>query len=124
MKKMMNEDEKEEEDDEEDENEKPAENRFLPFVPTTVNNDFLQVSSKSLLTQNSRHHLSFLLLQDTDFLLNRVFHQQAIGNDLALLANSMRPVNRLGFHSRVPPRVAKHHIRSRRQIQTAATGFQ
>src|SRR5438270_11648538 len=64
-----------------------------------------------------------LLLEDLiDPLLNRIEREKAADRDRPRRADSMRPIDRLIFDSRVPPAIEEKHITGELQIQPHAPG--
>src|SRR5690606_35309688 len=76
------------------------------------------------LIHDGRDQLAFALLQGHDLLLNGALRNHAVHHDLAGLANTVRTVNRLGFHCWVPPRVKQEAVVGLGKVQPETTSLQ
>src|SRR5690606_32392023 len=58
-----------------------------------------------------------------DFIFNGIFTYHPVGKDIFSLPDTMRTVNSLLLHSRVPPWIYDIHIICRSKVKTHTTGF-
>lgn len=77
-----------------------------------------------LLAEDVFREGAFLFLEAADFFLDAVFHQQTVGEDGLLLADAVGAVDRLSLDGGIPPRIEKHDIGGRGQVQTGAAGLE
>jgi glycyl-tRNA synthetase beta chain len=66
---------------------------------------------------------SFVALESEDFLFHCVGGDEAISDDGLSLADSMRPVDRLGLNGRIPPRIAEDNVAGSGEVKPGAGGF-
>jgi len=84
----------------------------------------LEISCESFFAENAGHHRALLLLENANFFLNAVTHEEAVGIHLALLSNTVASVDRLIFNRRVPPGIVKNDVACRGQVETTSAGFE
>ena len=63
-------------------------------------------------------------LELPDFLLDALFHQQAVGDDVAGLADAVGAVDGLVFDGGIPPRIVEHDVARGGEVQAEAAGAQ
>src|ERR1700741_3607106 len=68
--------------------------------------------------------LALLLLQFEDALFDRVAGDQTVREDMALLTDAVRAIDRLRLDRRVPPRVEQEHVCGGGEIQPEPAGLQ
>ncbi len=68
--------------------------------------------------------MTLALLQLEDPFFHRVTCNQAIREHVAALTDAVRPIDRLGFDRRVPPRIEQKDVLRGGEIQSQAAGFQ
>src|SRR5262249_42715390 len=77
-----------------------------------------------VLTENSVGEGALRRLELKDLLLDRFASDDASGDEVLRLSNTMCAVNRLCFHRRIPPRIENEHILCRGEIETMSTGLE
>ncbi len=74
--------------------------------------------------QNRVGEFAFASLQFEDFFLHSVAGNEAVGEDIAGLADAVSTVDRLGLHGRIPPGVEQKHILGGGEIEAKAAGLE
>src|SRR5262245_55540887 len=83
-----------------------------------------EVARKAIFAQHVRDGLRLALLQVPDFFLHGAGSDEPIGIHGRGLADAMRAVDGLGLDGRVPPRIVKHHVTGRGEVQSRSRGAQ
>src|SRR5438046_2520320 len=99
-------------------------------LPATANRSVLreqviqirlrEAAGEAFLAQHVADRLRLALLEFPDFFLHRARRDEAVGVHRLRLADAVGAVNGLRLHRRIPPRIVKHHVAGRDEVQPRA----
>lgn len=83
-----------------------------------------EVGSEALIAEHVGDELRLLVLEDADFLFYGVPGQQAVGDDLVFLSDTVCPVDGLVLDGGVPPWIVEDDVGGGGEVETRASGFE
>ena len=102
--------------------------RIFVFVPSVREDELkvahIEVTCKPFIPEDVGDKRGLLVLKHTDLLLDRISREETVGNNLVLLSDTVRSINRLVLHRRVPPWIIEDYVRGRGEVESRSTSLQ